>query len=187
MSQVMEIRRNRRDDTELLKDIHVAQDPKFMTDFRSRIWPIIEKNCATANCHGGPEPAGGLRFFVFPGQSVRRDYTNFLIVSGWKNGRSRLLERQNIQSSLILQYGLNRKVSKKWHPGPPITPVFTSIRAANYRRVRDWMASLVKPLAPDYHIHPGYRPAGMTLDTSGNPDMPSESEEKRRDKKSDEE
>lgn len=173
--QVMEILRNRRDDLSLLQDILVVRDPKFMTDFRSQIWPMIQTHCAAANCHGGPRPKGGLKFFVLPGQNVRADYTNFLIVSGWRKGRDRLLDRQDIESSLLLQYGLNRKVAKKQHP-VEIPSVFTGIRAPNYRRMYAWMSSLKKPLAPDYRIHAGYRPAGMTLDTSGQPDLSEEKE-----------
>jgi hypothetical protein len=171
--QVMEILRNKPNDLKLLQDIHVMRDPKFMTDFRSQIWPILQNNCAKANCHGGPTPNGELKFFAIPGVNSRADYTNFLIVSGWRKGKNRLLDRQDIEASLILQYGLNPKVAQKKHPFE-IPPVFTGIRSANYRRVYQWMASLKKPLAPNYHIHAGYRPAGMSLDTSGIPFMADE-------------
>lgn len=174
--QVMEILRNKQDDAKLLQDIHVMSDPRFMNDFRSRVWPILQKSCAAANCHGGPEANGGLKFFVLSGTNSRVEYTNFLIISGWRKGKSRLLDRQNLESSLILQYGLNRRVSQKPHP-VEIPPVFTNTRAANYRRVHKWMRSLQKPLSPDYHIHAGYAPAGMKLDTSGTPLMADDKEE----------
>lgn len=174
--QVMEILRNKPNDMQLLKDIHVEADPRFMTDFRSRIWPIIQNNCAKPNCHGGPKANGGLKFFVIPGTNVRADYTNFLIVSGWRKGKHRLLNRQDVEMSLILQYGLNPRVAKRRHPFE-IPPVFTGIRSGNYRRVYQWMSSLQKPLAPNYHIHSGFKPAGMTLDTTGLPLMMSRDEE----------
>lgn len=175
--QVMEILRNKPNDLQLLQDILVERDPKFMTDFRSRIWPILQNNCAKPACHGGPTPNGGLKFYVIPGANARVDYTNFLIVSGWKKGKNQLLDRQDIETSLLLQYSLNTKVAEKKHPFS-IPPVFTGIRSANYRRVYSWMASLKKPLAPNYYIHPGYKPAGMPLDTTGQPVMQDDDEDK---------
>ncbi|MBN1556033.1 MAG: hypothetical protein JXA11_14915 [Phycisphaerae bacterium] len=187
--QVMEILRNSQrggaEDGQLLQDIHVMSDPKFMTDFRGRVWPIIQNNCAQANCHGGPKANGGLKFFVVPGLNKKADYTNFLIVSGWRGGRlgeKQLLDRQDIEASLILQYGLNPKVAKQKHPFE-IPPVFTGIRSANYRLVYDWMVSLKKPRRPDYHIPPEYQPAGMKLDTTGTPIFHDEDEdEEKKDK-----
>jgi len=177
ITQVLEILRNKRDDTELLRDIEVKTDPAFMTEFRSRVWPILQNSCAAASCHGGPKPKRGLKFFVAPGINVRADYTNFLIVSGWRKGDRCLLDRQDMERSLILQYGLNRKVTQTSHP-TDIPPVFTGIRSRKYRQILDWMKSLKSPLAPDYHIHAGYRPAGMQLHTSGTPIFPSEPAEK---------
>ncbi len=171
--QVMEILRNKPNDLQLLQDIHVMRDPKFMTDFRSQVWPVLQTNCAKSNCHGGPTPNGGLKFFVVPGTNPKVDYTNYLIVSGWKkgnDGKERLLDRQDIEASLILQYGLNTKVSQKPHPFN-IPPVFTGTRSQNYRRVYRWMSSLKKPMAPNYYIHAGFQPAGMSLDTTGLPVM----------------
>ncbi|MBN1943272.1 MAG: hypothetical protein JW849_08265 [Phycisphaerae bacterium] len=179
--QVMEILRNKPNDVSLQRDIHVMRDPKFMTDFRTHVWPIIQNHCAAANCHGGPTPNGGLKFFVMPGLNPRADYTNFLIVSGWEKGKNHLLDRQNIEASLILQYGLNRKVAEKRHP-VEIPPIFTGIRSPNYRRVYNWMSSLRKPIAPNYDIHSGFRPAGMTLDTSGKPKFYDEMDQEGKDK-----
>ncbi len=178
MKQVMEILANKPENTSLLKDIHVTSDPKFMTDFRTRIWPVIRSTCTAMAGHEILKPKGGLMFFVSGSKSVRVDYTNFLILSGFKfkKDNKRLIDRQYVDNSLVLQYGLNPKISKDRHPGN-IPPIFTDKNSSRYRRVYNWIKSLKGPLAPNYHIHAGYSPAGMKLDTSGLPDIPSDDAE----------
>ncbi|MCD4824606.1 MAG: hypothetical protein K8S55_08365 [Phycisphaerae bacterium] len=176
--QVQEILENREEDVDLLRDIHVQRDPKFMIEFRSKIWPLIRKNCAQSNCHGGSKPKGGLKFFVSSSASEKADYTNFIILSGYQKKHQRLLSRQSPQDSLLLQYGLNREVSKNPHPllnpkNPKsvITPMFQNNRAANYRMILEWTKKLRGPLLPDYHLK--YKvPPGLDLDLSGKADLP---------------
>lgn len=169
--QVMEILRNKRDDTELLKDIHITSDPRFMLDFRTKIWPIVRQSCAAGNCHGGARPNGGMKLFVISGKNDRVDYTNFVILSGLLVKNHRLLNRQNPANSLLLQFGLNRKVAKvdKRHPRE-IPPIFSSIEATRYKIVSDWIKGLKGPMHPNYHLK--YKPPfGMKLETSGRVDI----------------
>ena len=149
--QVMQILKNCPDDTELLKDIQIQSDPAFMRDFRLRVWPLVRANCATASCHGGAKPQGKLQFVVVPGTDARVDYTNFVILAGFKCERGRLLDRQNIDSSLLLAYGLDRKISDVDH-SPAIRTPFVSWRDPKLLRIQRWMRSLKGPRAPNYHL-----------------------------------
>lgn len=169
-----EILRNRPDDTSLLQDIHITRDPKFMVDFRSKVWPVVQQGCASVNCHGGQQPKGGLKFFTTASKNRKVDFTNFVILSGFSSGGKRLINRQGVEKSLLLQYGLNSKVSKNLHPqvnGVDIKPTFLSMKSGSYKNIRKWIAFLEGPLAPNYHLK--YKPPfGMKLNTSGLPDLP---------------
>lgn len=169
--QVAEILRNMPENWALLKDIHVLHDPKFMRDFRTRIWPMVQRSCAGANCHGGPAPKGSLKFYNVAGNADRVDYTNFVILTGWRKGGKWLIDRNNIEDSLLLQYGLNRKISKNWHPGPEIRPLFTSQRVRSYRLVLEWARQLKGPMHPNYHVD-WKPPYSMPIDTTGKPAIP---------------
>lgn len=165
-------------DEKLLKDIHITRDPKFMVTFRSKVWPVVQQNCASINCHGGSQGVGGLKLFPKINKSVKVDFTNFIILSGFRKGRRSMIDRQKIERSLLLQYGLNSKVSEDLHPqvgGRDIRPAFLSTKSASYRNITNWIASLVGPMAPNYHLK--YKPPfGMKLHTSGEPILPSGAE-----------
>jgi hypothetical protein len=174
--QVAEILRNMPENWDLLKDIHVERDPWFMLRFRSQIWPLIKSSCAQANCHGGPAPRGDLRLFPVPGRSDRVDYTNYVILSGWqKNGRW-LIDRNNPEESLLLQFGLNPRIAKNRHPGTgddtkEFPVLFTNQQSSGYRRVLGWIHSLKGPMHPDYHLN-WKPPHDMPVDTSGRAAIP---------------
>ncbi|RKY27090.1 MAG: hypothetical protein DRP83_03005 [Planctomycetota bacterium] len=174
--RLAEILRNRPDDIELLQDIHITRDPRFMVEFRSKVWPVVKLQCGNANCHGGPKPAGGLKLFTTASKNEKVDYTNFIILSGFRKGGRAIIDRQKVEDSLLLQYGLNAKVSKRPHPqvgGADIRPAFMSTKSAPYRNIRRWITSLEGPMAPNYRLT--YKPPfGMKLNTSGLPDMPPE-------------
>jgi hypothetical protein len=91
-------------------------------------------------------------------------------------GGRAIIDRQKVSDSLLLQYGLNSKVSKRPHPqvgGSDIKPAFLTTRVASYRNISRWISSLVGPMGPNYHL--SYKPPfGMKLNTSGMPDMPQE-------------
>ncbi len=169
-----EILRNRPDDISLLQDIHITRDPRFMVDFRSKVWPVVQQSCASANCHGGPRPVGGFKLFNIASSNEKIDFTNFIILSGFGRTGHKIIDRQRVENSLLLQYGLNSKVAKKLHPkvgGADFKPAFLSMNSASYKNIRKWIASLEGPMAPDYRLE--YKPPfGMKLNTSGTPDLP---------------
>ncbi len=173
--KVQEILRNQFDNTDLLKDVQITRDPSFMIEFRSKVWPQVKQYCASPQCHGGPQPKGGFKFFVMP-NNVKADYTNFVILSCFRNSEGRkLIERDDVDTSLLLQYGLNPKVARFVHPkvnNQDITFMYPNINAKTYKTASRWIQSLTRP-EPNYHLQ--YKvPFGMKIDVSGRPYIPSE-------------
>lgn len=173
--KVQEMMKNQSDNIDLLKDIQITRDPSFMIEFRSKVWPLAKQYCAAPQCHGGPAPKGGFKLFVMP-NNVRADYTNFIILSGYRNKDGRkLIDREDINTSLFLQYGLNPKVARFVHPkvnNQDITFIFPSINAKMYKLTTQWIQGLTRP-APNYHLK--YKvPFGMSVDTSGKAFFPTE-------------
>jgi hypothetical protein len=95
--------------------IEILSDPLVFRRFK-QVLPVIERGCATTGCHGGDTPAKpfGLRSsLAYPEQSL---YTQFLILDRVSMGRNRLIDRDNPQDSLILQYGLPSRYGQLTHP-----------------------------------------------------------------------
>ncbi len=160
-----------RDDTSFRRDIEVRTDPKFMTEFRSRVWPIVSQYCAAAHCHGGDVARGGLKLFSVSGKYEKVDYTNFLILSSYsKNGR-RLIYRDNPAKSLLLQYALPKDQAEYQHPGKIEPKAFRNRRQASYRKIHAWIRSLKGPISPNYRVL-WKPPFGMKLNLSGRPALP---------------
>jgi len=152
----------------LKEDILVENDPAFMVEFRRFVWPIIRQNCATPQCHGGDQAGGGLRLLVPARPSVPADYTNFLILDGFviENLGARLIDRGQVENSLLLQYGLDDRFARFRHRRALLRPFYGTPDSPAYLRVRQWIQSLRGPAHPDYRLR-WAPPPGMTLDLTG--------------------
>ncbi len=137
----------------LRDDILVKTDPAVMRRFRTRIWPIIQKNCATSSCHGGVRTPAAAKFRLYPGPATndRLVYTNFYILHKWQRSGRRLINRGDREMSLLLQYGLPSDLARLSHP-VPTNRAFRNREDRNYRLVENWIGQLRYPLLP-----PGYR------------------------------
>ncbi|MGC9454948.1 MAG: hypothetical protein ACP5HU_08785 [Phycisphaerae bacterium] len=145
----------------LAQDILIESDPQFMVEFRSRIWPAIARQCASASCHGGDRVVGNLKLFNVVGHNERVLYTNFALLDGYVKDGARMIDRDRPEESLLLQYMLPRDQAERKHP-EQLTPVFPSRQSAAYRRVEQWIDSLQGPPHPRYELQ--YDPPfGMTL------------------------
>ncbi len=142
------------ENTAIKDDILIKSDPRFMLEFRSRIWPIIASHCAMAACHGGQEPFGKLRLFNIRGKNEKVDYTNFLILESFSTDGRKLIDRDHKELSLLLQYGLPPGQAKDNHPMvfKDLKPAYTTRNARNYLRVLEWIESLKGPPHPDYRV-----------------------------------
>lgn len=137
-------------DEELKKDIVVRSDPQFMVTFKSRVWPIIEQNCATSACHGGVKGAGDLKLMAMAAKSDAMYYTNFYILDTYTHNGLRMIWRDHPYLSLLLQYGLPPEVAQYRHP-TRITPIFRDTRDPQYLAVRQWIEGLL-PIRPQYRL-----------------------------------
>jgi len=135
---------------DLCGDILVRTNPRFMTTFRTRIWPMLAKHCASAECHGGPQGAGRLRLYNARSRSDQLYFTNFLLLDAFESSRGRMIDRAHPARSLLLQFGLPAYKARATHP-VPIRPVFRSTDDRQYKLVDEWIRMLVHP-HPQYAI-----------------------------------
>jgi hypothetical protein len=153
--RVLEIRKHQETNIELLKDIQIETDPMFFRVFQRMIWPQIRNRCAMPLCHGGKEkPRKGPKFVVDTKlDSLNGRYTNFALLSGYQAGQGRrIINRQEPQMSLLLQYGLDRRVSTLRHKKEIKPPLFKSMDDPLFKRMCAWIKALKGPLHPDYNI-----------------------------------
>ena len=132
--------------------IQVKSEPPSLNLFRQRVHDAwIIPNCATSRCHGGLD--GGRLFLHRRGsKSERVRYTNLLILERWNELDQPLIDWQDPERSLIIQYGLPRKDARFPHPDVKgWRPIFTP---GNHRILRDslrWIESMYRP-RPGYPV-----------------------------------
>ncbi len=141
-----------RNSVSIKDDIIIKSDPRFMIDFRRRVWPTISARCASVDCHGRPTPLGDFALFNIPATNQRIEYTNFLILDRYSKGGRKMIDRDHVGQSLLLQYGLPPAQSQFPHPVDIRTPAYASRTTVDYRRVSEWLESLKGPLHPEYRV-----------------------------------
>lgn len=124
--------------------IRILNDPLVFRKFKP-VAALIERGCATRDCHGGGTPAkpfGWRGHLLYPEQSL---YTQFLILDRVAVGRDRLIDRDQPADSLILVYGLPPGATRRTHPGQ-IKPLYAQgTQDPNYRMVLEWIDLLRIP------------------------------------------
>ena len=161
--------------------IQVKSEPPSLNLFRQRVhdaWVI--PNCATSRCHGGLD---GGRFFLHRrgSKSERVRYSNLLILERWNELDQPLIDWQDPERSLIIQYALPRKDARFPHPDVKgWRPIFTS---GNNRVLRDslrWIESMYRP-RPGYPVE--YEPPVLETPAVPSPEIGENlSEDGRRDR-----
>ena len=145
------------------ENVEILSDPMDMTAFRTRVQPYVLANCATSACHGG-DKAGN--FHLLRGTNDAGVYTDFYIMTSYvaKDG-GRVINRDEPDKSLFLQYGVPKNVAHFTHPGKAdVRPHFGDENAADYRMMADWVKTLAYP-QPNYGIV--YEIPGMTVRGAG--------------------
>ncbi len=165
VEQVQYILQNTDRDSPLRNDILIESDPSVMTEFRTRIWPIVLKGCATTQCHGGVKGAGALRLFGGPTTRDQVVYTNFYLLSTWSRGGKMLIHRDKPEMSLLLQYGLPQELAQFQHP-VAIDLLFRDREDRDYKLILDWIKSLRFP------VPGGATPYGVSYKIPGQPEKP---------------
>jgi len=135
----------------LRNDILVKTDPAFMGVFRTRVWRTVRRTCAAARCHGARKGQGGLKLYNVLGARDKIDYTNFLILDSFSNTTGRMINRDEAEKSLLLQYGLPPDEATAQHK-KKIRPAFGSRKSRSYIQTLDWIKGLKGPRHPDYGI-----------------------------------
>ena len=155
--------------TEILDDIIVKSDPRFMSMFKRNVWPIVSARCASPECHGRPRGAGGLKLYAVPVQDDRVYYTNFYILDAYESGHNRLIDRNAPARSLLLHYGLPPDESRKAHPNVRGLNLLNEVQ---YQAILEWISNVLANPRPTYGLTyraPGEKPKASTLSLGSQP------------------
>jgi tetratricopeptide (TPR) repeat protein len=140
-------------------DILIKSDPAVMQEFKTKVWPLIAQNCATASCHGGVA-AGSLRLYNTNLSDERILYTNFFILHSYQNDQGKLIDRENPEKSLLLLYGLPANLVATPHPKNLTAPWNNSKDDPNFLKIQAWVKGLKFPFLTGYRVD--YKPGATT-------------------------
>ena len=160
----------------MVDDVVLATDPGSLATFRQNIHAAVLETCATAECHGGRDPLGGL--LLYDGRNDETIYTNFVTLSlseatvddpsgGAFGGDGtlvrKMIDRDEPDSSLLLQYLLPADQVRYPHPTVEgFRPRFQNPNDQWFQGVRNWIGGELKRPRSDYRIDftpPGQSPA----------------------------
>lgn len=136
---------------DLYARVRVTSEPWSLNLFRTKVhdaWLI--PNCATSQCHGGID-AG--RFFLHRRNSKeeRVRYTNLLILLRSKLDHP-LVDFEDPESSLVIQYALPRDEARRPHPDVKgWKPIFVGTARALKGETMQWIRGMYKP-RPEYPV-----------------------------------
>lgn len=132
---------------DLYPQIKVLSEPYALNVFRRRVhntW--LMNTCATSGCHGGPD-AGRLQLFNENSAEERVRYTNLLILERLElDPEWPLINYDDPEQSLIIQYGLPRNMARKPHPDVPgWRPAFRDRDDRLVAETVRWIELMLKP------------------------------------------
>ncbi len=140
--------------TQHAERVVIESDPAVFATFRRRVLPLVNRSCARSGCHGGPTA----RLFRVPGGSPRSDnyaYTMFLLLDQMETEHGPLLDRQNPDDSVLLDYFLPQKGNERAHPpvgrGPTFQAAIRDSEDVLFTTVLNWINALRVP-HPDYDL-----------------------------------
>lgn len=131
--------------------IEIRSDPAPLAVFRRRVLPLL-RGCARSGCHGGDE-AVRLRLPLGSGPSEAQVYTTFVLLDRLRTRHGPLIDREQPEASLLLDYMLPASQTARPHPqtARPWTPPLKGPGDRNYEAIVEWIASLRTP-HPDYKL-----------------------------------
>ncbi len=147
---------------ELYGEAQVITEPHSLNLFRRVHDGWITRNCATGACHGGDD-AGRLYLHRSRNPSDRVRYTNLLILERLEiDPEHQLIDYQDPEQSLLVQYGLPRDVARVPHPEVRgWRPAFSRGNDRMKQETIRWIKSMMQP-RPDYSID--YEPPTLGSD-----------------------
>lgn len=133
--------------------ITVKSDPRRMRAYIRKVQPIVLRQCASAECHGGVS-AGTFRLIGGRSHATNASYANFLIMHEYSVDGLRVINRDLPGRSLLLTYGLpsgSGEDAKPYNHPTDIAPIFPNDGDRHYQVLLDWLSSLSID-RPDYGI-----------------------------------
>jgi hypothetical protein len=159
---------------DIKKDIVVKSDPRVVAKMRASVWPLVASRCGNRDCHGGAKLNGVVRLVNRGDEATSVAYTNFVLLDGTVNkSGDRLIDRNEPERSLLLQYGLPNTIPPQVGQSRHLKvkgwiPLYKNESAEAYRTALAWIRSLRKN-APATTLE--YKaPDGVTLDFGGSTD-----------------
>jgi len=138
---------------EFSQDVIIKNDPLIFKEFVTRVWPIIERGCATSGCHSGPKGSEPL-FYNERRMTDEMHYSNYLILHDYKRGDARMLNRDFPKDSLLLVFGQPVAGNQSTAHPTQIRPLFQSSSDKQYQIIGRWITVLGVP-TPDYGFTAG--------------------------------
>ncbi|HZW07408.1 MAG TPA: hypothetical protein VFF65_09805, partial [Phycisphaerales bacterium] len=138
--------------------VRIVDQPEPMRRFRDDVQRVtLLSGCATSQCHGGRD-AGRLVLSTYRPSNDLTLYTNYYILTSYRtaDGRS-LIDWEQPEQSLLLQYALPREFARSRHPqvlrdGKDVwRPALTGPEDVRARGITDWVRSAYRP-RPDYTL-----------------------------------
>ena len=154
---------------DLVKDVHVTNDPDVFVQLRTKALPLVLQGCATSTCHGGTDSKATAKFAIIsPAPDAAAMYTDFYVLTTTKVGLGKnavvstlagevnaayLVDRTHPDSSLILQYGLADSQADFKHPKVAgYNGIYPRGKSdPKYAQVLNWI-QMLNPVAPDYGV-----------------------------------
>jgi len=132
---------------DLYPEVQVLDLPESLRAFRDDVQSTwLVNSCATTVCHGGLD-SGSFMLFNRTPTAEASALTNLLILERYRtaDGR-RLLNYDDPDQSLLLQFALSPRISTSPHPDVRgWRPVFTSKTARRYQDAIAWMGKMIRP------------------------------------------
>jgi len=142
---------------DLYDEVRILDEPETLETFRNIAHTrYVLRFCGGAGCHGG-QNRGGLYLFRRAPRSDQTIYTNFYMLSQYRQDGQRMIDRRKPDQSLLLQFGLPRDAADTPHPDVPgWRPYFQRTDNEHYLALLDMIGDLYPE--PAYGIE--YTPPG---------------------------
>lgn len=150
-----------------LQGATITTDPAVLKAFTAGggVNTFVLQNCATAECHASSSKQAGNFRLINPTTNAEAQYTNFYILSMYSNADGKMIDRDNPEKSLLLQYSLPYAAATARHPKSDVRRL-TGLNDARLRSMNDWIKSLAFP-KPNYGIV--YEVPGMSATPASAP------------------
>ena len=139
---------------ELYDEVFVVEEPRSLANFRQYVHDTwLVNRCGTLMCHGGYD-SGRFLIRTEPRYKASSRYANLLMLDRLVvDTRWPLLNYENPERSLIIQYALPRNEALKPHPETPLwEPAMRLQRNNSYDSTIRWIKSMRQLPRPNYPI-----------------------------------